>query len=375
MAPLTLAELERVARGGAPAPLSADGARAARARTRDRRRDGRRGHGRVRRHDGLRRPLVGAHRRGRRRAAPAQPRPLARDRRRRAAARRGRARDAAAARQQPLQGPLGRAPRARRAACSACSSATSCRSCRAAARSAPRATWRRSRTSRSCSAARARRPSRASGWTAARRCGAPGSRPIELAAKEGLALINGTHLMAACGALALRDARRLLDAAIVTAALSLEAFMGSTTPFDARIHDLRRHPGQGAVAARLRALLEGSADRREPRRLRARAGSVHAALRAAGARRHRRRARLRRGRARARARLRDRQPAALPRRRRGLSRAATSTASRSRSRSTTSGSRCASWPRSPSGAPTRCSRRATPGCRASSRPTPASRRA
>jgi histidine ammonia-lyase len=85
-----------------------------------------------------------------------------------------------------------------------------------------------------------------------------GLEPIELAAKEGLALINGTHLMAACGALALRDARRLLDAAVVTAALSLEAFMGSTTPFDARIHDLRRHPGQAAVAARLRSLLEGS---------------------------------------------------------------------------------------------------------------------
>jgi histidine ammonia-lyase len=86
-----------------------------------------------------------------------------------------------------------------------------------------------------------------------------GLAPIDLAAKEGLALINGTHLMAACGGLALRDARRLLDAAVVTAALSLEAFMGSTTPFDARIHDLRRHPGQGTVAARLRALLEGSA--------------------------------------------------------------------------------------------------------------------
>ena len=57
--------------------------------------------------------------------------------------------------------------------------------------------------------------------------------------------------MAACGALALRDARRLLDAAIVTAALSLEAFMGSTTPFDARIHDLRRHPGQNARSRRV----------------------------------------------------------------------------------------------------------------------------
>ncbi len=86
-----------------------------------------------------------------------------------------------------------------------------------------------------------------------------GLAPVQLAAKEGLALINGTHLMAACGALALRDARRVLDTAIVTAALSLEAFMGSTTPFDERIHALRRHPGQNAVAARLRGLLEGSA--------------------------------------------------------------------------------------------------------------------
>src|SRR6195952_2546075 len=48
--------------------------------------------------------------------------------------------------------------------------------------------------------------------------------PVDLAAKEGLALINGTHLMAD-GTLALRDARRILDAAIVTSALSLEAFM------------------------------------------------------------------------------------------------------------------------------------------------------
>jgi histidine ammonia-lyase len=86
-----------------------------------------------------------------------------------------------------------------------------------------------------------------------------GLAPVRLAAKEGLALINGTHLMAACGALALRDARRVLDAAIVTAALSLEAFMGSTTPFDERIHALRRHPGQNAVATRLRGLLADSA--------------------------------------------------------------------------------------------------------------------
>ena len=59
---------------------------------------------------------------------------------------------------------------------------------------------------------------------------------MTLAAKEGLALINGTHLMAAAGGLALRDARRVLDAAVVAVALSLEAFMGSTVPFDERLH-------------------------------------------------------------------------------------------------------------------------------------------
>jgi histidine ammonia-lyase len=85
-----------------------------------------------------------------------------------------------------------------------------------------------------------------------------GLAPIALAAKEGLALINGTHLMAAAGGLALRDARRVLDAAVVAVALSLEAFMGSTVPFDARLHALRGQPGQERVAARLRALLAGS---------------------------------------------------------------------------------------------------------------------
>ena len=85
-----------------------------------------------------------------------------------------------------------------------------------------------------------------------------GLRPIELQAKEGLALINGTHLMAAAGTLALRDARRVLDAAIVAVALSLEAFKGSTVPFDERLHAVRPQPGPQEVAARLRALLAGS---------------------------------------------------------------------------------------------------------------------
>src|SRR5215207_9004887 len=85
-----------------------------------------------------------------------------------------------------------------------------------------------------------------------------GLEPLALSAKEGLALINGTHLMAAAGGLAVREAARILDAAIVATALSLEAFKGSTVPFDARLHALRPQPGQQAVAARLRTLLAGS---------------------------------------------------------------------------------------------------------------------
>jgi histidine ammonia-lyase len=85
-----------------------------------------------------------------------------------------------------------------------------------------------------------------------------GLRPLRLSAKEGLALINGTHLMAAAGALALVDAERLVEAATVAVALSLEAFKGSTVPFDARLHEVRRQPGQARVAAKLRTLLAGS---------------------------------------------------------------------------------------------------------------------
>src|SRR5215217_2835560 len=85
-----------------------------------------------------------------------------------------------------------------------------------------------------------------------------GLQPLALSAKEGLALINGTHLMAAAGGLAVREAARLVDAAVVATALSLEAFKGSTVPFDERLHALRPQPGQGAVAERLRALLAGS---------------------------------------------------------------------------------------------------------------------
>jgi histidine ammonia-lyase len=85
-----------------------------------------------------------------------------------------------------------------------------------------------------------------------------GLAPLRLRAKEGLALINGTQLMAAYGVLALHDADLLLDAAEVACALTIEALKGSIRPMDSRLHDVRPHPGQIASAAHLWQLLDGS---------------------------------------------------------------------------------------------------------------------
>jgi histidine ammonia-lyase len=82
--------------------------------------------------------------------------------------------------------------------------------------------------------------------------------PLHLQAKEGLALINGTHLMEACAILALADAQRLVRAAEVACAMSIEGLMGSHVPLDARIHDLRGQVGQRVTAARLRELVRDS---------------------------------------------------------------------------------------------------------------------
>src|SRR3546814_10562707 len=81
-----------------------------------------------------------------------------------------------------------------------------------------------------------------------------GLAPLDLAAKEGLALLNGTQFSTANALAGLFAAETLFAAALVTGALSTEAAKGSDTPFDPRIHDLRRHRGQIEVAAALRAL-------------------------------------------------------------------------------------------------------------------------
>jgi histidine ammonia-lyase len=83
-------------------------------------------------------------------------------------------------------------------------------------------------------------------------------RPVDLAAKEGVALLNGTALMASYLALGVVDARELLGAATVAAAMSVDALLGSPASFDDRLGEARNAPDERAVAAALRSLLEGS---------------------------------------------------------------------------------------------------------------------
>src|SRR4051812_18763146 len=86
-----------------------------------------------------------------------------------------------------------------------------------------------------------------------------GLAPVDLGAKEGLALINGTQASAAVAALAVLGAERLARAADLTAALTIDGLRGSFHPFEARLHDPRPHAGQRASAANLLALLQDSA--------------------------------------------------------------------------------------------------------------------
>jgi histidine ammonia-lyase len=85
-----------------------------------------------------------------------------------------------------------------------------------------------------------------------------GLEPLVLRAKEGLALNNGTQMQTGIGALTLRAAERLADAADVAGAMSLEGLRGTPDAFHEALQRVRPHPGQIASAARLRELLAGS---------------------------------------------------------------------------------------------------------------------
>jgi len=85
-----------------------------------------------------------------------------------------------------------------------------------------------------------------------------GLKPIQLEAGEGLALVNGTQVMTAIGGLATNDAVNLSKMTDIAAAMSLEVLMGSRTEFNARIHQIRPHPGQAAVADNMERLVQNS---------------------------------------------------------------------------------------------------------------------
>jgi histidine ammonia-lyase len=82
--------------------------------------------------------------------------------------------------------------------------------------------------------------------------------PLELGPKEGLALINGTQFMAAHAVIAISRFKNILDNADIIGAMSLESLLGSTKPFDERLHKLRPYKGTILVANRLRNLLKDS---------------------------------------------------------------------------------------------------------------------
>ncbi len=83
-------------------------------------------------------------------------------------------------------------------------------------------------------------------------------KPLKLAAKEGLALLNGTQVSTALAVTALLRAEDVFMAALLAGALSVDAAMGSPTPFRPELQDVRRQPGQISVAKIYRSLLEGS---------------------------------------------------------------------------------------------------------------------
>ncbi len=97
---------------------------------------------------------------------------------------------------------------------------------------------------------------------AARALERAGLRPLQLSAKEGLALINGTQVSAALAIDALITADRVFEAAVIAGSITLDAARGSDAPFDPRIHAVRGQPGQIDCAAAYRAVTAGSEIRR-----------------------------------------------------------------------------------------------------------------
>jgi histidine ammonia-lyase len=85
-----------------------------------------------------------------------------------------------------------------------------------------------------------------------------GVQPIVLASKEGISLVNGTQAMLALGCLQWMEAGTLCDSADTVCAMTLDGLRGTPRAFDARIHEIRPHPGQLKSAANLTRLLEGS---------------------------------------------------------------------------------------------------------------------
>lgn len=89
--------------------------------------------------------------------------------------------------------------------------------------------------------------------------------PARLVAKEGLALINGTQMMCAFGALSIFRARNLMKTVDISGAMSLDAVRGTDNAYDERLHKARPHPGQLQVAKNLRTLIAGSGIRESHR--------------------------------------------------------------------------------------------------------------
>lgn len=85
-----------------------------------------------------------------------------------------------------------------------------------------------------------------------------GAKPLQLESAEGLALVNGTQIMTAIGALAVYDAWQLSRLIDLAAAMSLEVLMGSKTEFDPKIHQVRPHPGQTRAAENMDRIIQNS---------------------------------------------------------------------------------------------------------------------